>query len=80
MAGTRIKGVLLCLASVILAALFVWGIYLKNYWALAIPLLAGVLALLALTFWIGWTLALSESELAPPTEEGSPKKTTASTT
>jgi hypothetical protein len=53
---SRVQGLLLCLATVVAAVLFVIGIVMRNYWALAIPVAIGFLWLLGLGFWIGWTL------------------------
>jgi hypothetical protein len=53
---SRVWGALLCAAIIIVAIFFLWGISLQNYWALAIPVIIGFLGLLALGFWIGWTI------------------------
>jgi ubiquinone/menaquinone biosynthesis C-methylase UbiE len=53
---SRLQGLLLCLATSVAAVLFLIGIVMKNYWALAIPVAVGFLWLLGLGFWIGWTL------------------------
>ena len=68
---SRIGGALICVAAIIAAALFLWGIYLQNYWAVAIPVIVGFLGVLALTFWIGWTIAVTEAEepIVPPARE-----------
>lgn len=52
----RRTGALICLAAVALAALFVLGLVRQSYWALAIPVGAGVLAVLWASFWIGYTI------------------------
>jgi len=53
---------------------FIWGIALQNYWAIAIPVIIGFLGVLALGFWIGWTMAVTEIEAPKPelTEESTP--------
>ncbi|MGA9350017.1 MAG: hypothetical protein WBW48_14610 [Anaerolineae bacterium] len=38
----------------------------RNYWALAIPLLAGSLGILSVAFWIGWALATTRPEPPAP--------------
>jgi len=53
---SRIQGLLICLGMVIAAFLFLYGIFLKSYWALAIPVSIGFLWLLGLGFWIGWNI------------------------
>lgn len=64
-------GVVICLGIVLVGLAFIWGIALRNYWAVAIPVLIGFLAVLALGFWIGWTMAVTEIEAPKPeiTEE-----------
>ena len=53
---SRLQGLILCLATVAAAVLFLIGVIMKSYWALAIPVAVGFLWLLGLAFWIGWTL------------------------
>lgn len=65
---SRIWGALLCLAILIVAALFVWGVALQSYWALAIPVIIGFLGVLGLGFWIGWTILTIRT--TPSTPEG----------
>ena len=66
---SKIWGVVLCAAIIIVAILFLWGISIQSYWALAIPVAAGFLGILGLGFWIGWTILTIKT--APPTPEGS---------
>ncbi len=49
-------GTWLCLAALVAAGLFVAGVVQGSYWALAIPVAVGVLAVLQLVFWIGYTI------------------------
>lgn len=58
----RAAGVIVCIASVLLSLLVAGGIFARSYWAVAIPVLAGLLAVMALAFWIGWTMATTEVE------------------
>jgi len=53
---SRVWGALLCAAIIVVAIFFLWGISLQNYWAMAIPVSIGFLGILALGFWIGWTI------------------------
>ena len=71
MEKSRTVGVVICLGTVLVGVAFIWGIALRNYWAVAIPVAIGFLAVLALAFWIGWTLAVTEIEAPKPelTEE-----------
>jgi len=71
MQKSRIVGGLICLATVLVGALFIWGIALQNYWAIAVPVIIGFLAVLALAFWIGWTMAVTEIEPPPQVTEES---------
>ena len=72
METSRIVGALICLGTVLVAGVFIWGIALHSYWAIAIPVIIGALAVLALGFWIGWNMAVTaiEAPAAQPTEEG----------
>jgi SAM-dependent methyltransferase len=64
--NTRIQGLLICAGTVVAAVLFLIGLIMKSYWALAIPVAIGFLWLLGLAFWIGWTLLTIRVE--PPGE------------
>jgi hypothetical protein len=50
-------GVCLCVAACILALGFLYGLWQGTYWALAIPVTLGVLTILWLVFWIGYTIS-----------------------
>jgi fucose permease len=71
MEKSRKVGVIICLGTVLVGLAFIWGIARQNYWAVAIPVLIGFLSVLALGFWIGWTMAVTEIEAPKPeiTEE-----------
>lgn len=71
MEKSRLVGVVICLGTALVGAAFICGIALRNYWAVAIPVMIGFLAVLALAFWIGWTMAVTEIEAPKPelTEE-----------
>lgn len=60
-------GGLVCLGAALAAALFLYGIAVESYWALALPLAVGVLFVLGLVSWIGWTILTVHVEA-----EGSP--------
>jgi len=49
-------GMRICVFAAAAALLFVWGIAVESYWALAIPVAVGVLTALSLMFWIGYTI------------------------
>ena len=65
MQKSRVVGGLICLGTVLVGLAFIWGIVLQSYWAIAIPVLIGFTGVLALGFWIGWTMAVTKIE-APP--------------
>ena len=68
--SSRFLGGLLCAAIAIVAVIFLWGISAQSYWALAIPVMAGFLGVLAMGFWIGWTILTIKT--VPPVAEPSP--------
>lgn len=70
MSRSKLVGVLLCIVAIAAAVLFVWGIAAQNYWAVAVPVAIGFLAVMALVFWIGWTMA-TEAPLEPAKDKPS---------
>jgi hypothetical protein len=56
----------ICVASVALAALFLVGVALRSYWALAVPVAAAVLGLASMVFWIGWAIVTQRRSLPEP--------------
>ncbi len=54
---SKVLGGLVCLGAVAAGALFLYGLSVESYWALALPLAAAFLFVLGLVFWIGWTIA-----------------------
>lgn len=71
MQRSRIVGGLICLATVLAGIAFIWGIALQSYWAIAVPVIIGLFGVLALAFWIGWTMAVTEIEAPPQAPEES---------
>ena len=65
---SRFYGFLICIGIVIVATLFLVGLFRESYWALAIPVAALTLGLLGLGFWIGWTIVMLKTE-APPDDK-----------
>jgi SAM-dependent methyltransferase len=61
---SRLWGALLCAAIIAVGLVFLWGIHIRSYWALAIPVMMGFLGVLALAFWVGWTILTIKT--APP--------------
>ena len=74
MNSSRFFGALLCVGIVLVAVLFLMGIFQNNYWALAIPVMLGFLSILSLGFWIGWTIMTIKIDIpAPEPNHGSTK-------
>jgi hypothetical protein len=67
---SRFWGGLLCAAIAVVAVIFLWGISTQSYWALALPVMVGFLGVLAMGFWIGWTILTIKT--APPSPEPPP--------
>ncbi len=80
--SSRVQGGLLCAGVAIAAVVFLLGILSGSYWALAIPVAAGVFFVLGLAFWVGWTIATIRVEPqeaepqagAPPDASGPDEK------
>ena len=69
MQTSRLVGGLICVLVVVIGAVFVWGIVVRSYWAVAIPVVIGFLGMLTLGFWIGWTMAATRIEPPPEAAE-----------
>ncbi len=63
---SRIVGLLICLFTMAATAAFIWGLVLRSYWAIAIPIAVATLGVLALMFWIGMTFLVGEWAAPPP--------------
>ncbi len=59
----RHAGKAICIVSVLLALVFVAGVWHASYWALAIPVSLAVLGLLLMIFHIGWAIATRRTTL-----------------
>jgi len=62
---SRLYGFIICVGIVIVATLFLVGLFSKSYLAIAIPVAVITLGILGLGFWIGWTIVMLKTE-APP--------------
>lgn len=60
---SKIKAFFLCLATLSLTILFIYGIYIKNFWALAIPATAISLVILGAIFWVGIAIITARTTL-----------------
>ncbi|MBI4595732.1 MAG: hypothetical protein HY730_05060 [Candidatus Tectomicrobia bacterium] len=70
---SRMYGLLICLGTVVAALFFLYGLAQRSYWAIAIPVLIGFLTVLALGFWIGWTIVTVKTESPAPSMEPQPQ-------
>jgi uncharacterized membrane protein len=66
MQGSRLAGAVLVVVAVVAAALYVWGLTLQSYWALAAVVTVGFFAVLGLMVWVGITLLTARVELPEP--------------
>jgi len=57
------KALLLCLVTLALMALFAYGVYLKSYWALALPAAAFTVVVLGMIFWVGLAIVTTRATL-----------------
>ena len=53
-------GLLLMVGAALELLFFLYGVGRRSYMALALPVMAAVAALAALTFWMGWTMYATE--------------------
>ena len=61
--NSKIKDFFLCLITAGLAVLLVYGIYLRNFWALAIPALVISAVILGAVFWVGMAIITTRATL-----------------
>jgi hypothetical protein len=65
----QITGKLLIAGAVLQMVLFLYGAMRKSYLALALPVMAAMTAVTAITFWLGWTMLSMQPEEEPGAEE-----------
>ncbi len=70
----RLYGLIICIAILIVGILFIVGVFLKSFVALAIPVTIFTLGILGLGFWIGWTIFSIKVEPPEPEEKTEAKK------
>ncbi len=63
--NSKIKAVLLCLITVTLAALMIYGVYIRSFWALALPALIISAVVLGAVFWVGMAIITTRTTLLP---------------
>ena len=59
----KLKAFFLCLLTLALAVIFIYGVYQRSYWALAVPAAAITLIVLGMVFWIGIAIITARSTL-----------------
>ncbi len=59
----KVKAFFLCLLMLLLSALFLYGVYQRSYWAIAIPAAVVTLVVLGMVFWVGVAIITSRSTL-----------------
>lgn len=59
----KFKAFLLCIATLALMALFAYGVYVKSYWALAVPAAAFTFVILGMVFWVGLAIITTRRTL-----------------
>lgn len=69
--NSRVLGGIVCLAALLALVLFMYGLSVQSYWAVAIPVAALFVFVLGLVFWVGWTIMTVRVEpsgepLVPP--------------
>ncbi|MDZ4132994.1 MAG: hypothetical protein U1E11_07625 [Dethiobacteria bacterium] len=60
---SRIKAFILCLAMVIISAALIYGVYIRSFWALALPALMISAVVLGAIFWVGVTIITTRATL-----------------
>jgi uncharacterized protein with PQ loop repeat len=66
---SKIKAFLLCLSTFALAGVLVYGLYIRNYWALAIPATVISLVVLGAIFWVGIAIISTRNTLPSHNKE-----------
>ena len=60
---SKLKAFILCMVTLTLGLLLLYGIYIKSFWALAIPAAAITLVILGAIFWVGIAIITTRSTL-----------------
>ncbi len=66
MSRARNTGLVLMVAAGVELLLFLYGMLRRSYLALALPMMAAMTMVSALTFWVGWTMLSMEEEPEEP--------------
>ncbi|HOT43423.1 MAG TPA: hypothetical protein PLM53_00190 [Spirochaetota bacterium] len=60
---SKIKAFFMCIITLALGVLLIYGIYIRNFWALAIPAAAICIVILGAVFWVGIAIITTRSTL-----------------
>jgi uncharacterized protein with PQ loop repeat len=66
---SKIKAFFLCIVTLALGALLLYGLYIKNFWALAVPAAVIMLVVLGAIFWVGIAIITTRSTLPDNTKQ-----------
>lgn len=61
--NSKIKAFLLCVAMLLLAGLLSYGVYIRSFWALAVPALVISAVVLGAVFWVGLAIITTRTTL-----------------
>ena len=61
--NSKIKAMFLCLITAALAVLLLYGVYVRSFWALAVPALVISAVVLGAIFWVGMAIITARSTL-----------------
>lgn len=61
--NSKIKAFFLCLFTAALAVVLVYGVYVRSFWALAVPALVISAVVLGAVFWVGLAIITTRSTL-----------------
>jgi hypothetical protein len=63
MERSQMTGMIIMAGAALEMLLFLYGAARRSYMAVALPVMAAVVAVSALAFWVGWTLLTTEEEI-----------------
>lgn len=66
---TKVKAVILCLFSAGAAGLMIYGMYIKSYWAIAVPAAVISAVILGAIFWVGLAILTARKTLPQKSPE-----------
>ena len=60
---SKIKALILCCATLALGGLYGYGLYVRSFWALAVPAAAVTIVVLGAVFWVGVAIITTRTTL-----------------